>query len=57
MYRRSNNGFLLCSRLKLYNLGFKESGVVTINTENFRHEVEESKLSVVVDVYATWCPL
>lgn len=29
--------------------------VLTLNTENFRNEVLESELPVVVDFYADWC--
>lgn len=30
--------------------------IIAVNHENFQKEVLESKLPVVVDAYATWCP-
>lgn len=36
---------------------FKESEkIVTVTAQNFQEEVENSKLPVILDVYATWCP-
>ena len=28
---------------------------ISITSENFEKEINESKLPVVIDVYATWC--
>lgn len=50
--------------LRIYQLvqTFKEEpmkddvNVITVTQQNFKEEVEDSKLPVVLDVYATWCP-
>jgi thioredoxin 1 len=34
----------------------EDSKVVTVTMKNFQEEVENSKLPVVLDAYATWCP-
>jgi len=30
--------------------------IITVTDTNFKKEVEESTLPIIIDVYATWCP-
>lgn len=62
MYERTLTRFHIFIIFRLYTILFCQSGIkeanmaeITLTSENFKAEVLESKVPVLVDFWATWC--
>lgn len=55
----ANTAINIYRLVQLINAEFKEEdfpNVISVTAQNFQEEVEKSKLPVVLDAYAPWCP-